>query len=89
MSAITSAPDIHQWVDELTPIQQDFLRVIVSDSDLLPAISSKLSAPDASFENWLRTEVLPVHYRVVAGGGRPVSLDEARSRISTTLATKK
>ncbi|MCL2595108.1 MAG: hypothetical protein FWD83_06270 [Promicromonosporaceae bacterium] len=87
MTAVMEAPTFHRWVDRLSSAQLDRLRVMVSRDGELPSIEDEaMASTDEAVETWLRETVLPVHQRVAAGGGRRVTLDESRARISARLA---
>jgi len=80
MSAVMVAPAIHEWVDRLSPAQQDHLLVVVSRDGELPPIEAEATAPfDAAVEHWLQTTVKATCERIDAGEAKlytPTEVDE-------------
>jgi len=46
MSAVFAQPDLHEYVDHLTPAQQHHLRLIINTDKTLPPISEAISLED-------------------------------------------
>jgi hypothetical protein len=82
MSTTIPAPDLHQWLDTLTPGQQDHLRVMVDQSGVLPPVASP------SVENWLRTTVVATCERIAAGTEKMFTSEEADAWLEATRAAR-
>ena len=71
------APDIHQWVDRLSPAQTERLRAVAASDDVLPPIEV-LENPerDSAVQNWLQTTVKATCERFESGVERTYTPDE-------------
>jgi len=80
MSATLATPDIHRWVDKLSPAQTERLKAVAENDEILPAIEASDAANyDSPVENWLRTTVRETCERVAAGKEKTYSGDEVRA----------
>jgi len=78
MSATLATPDIHRWVDKLSPAQTERLKAVAENDEILPAIETSDTA-DSPVENWLRTTVAATYDRFMAGQEKSYSIDEVRA----------
>jgi len=79
MSATLATPDIHRWVHKLSPAQTEWLKAVVENDEILPAIQTSDAADyDSPVENWLRTTVAANYDRMMAGEANFRSVAEVR-----------
>jgi len=77
MSATLATPDIHRWVDKLSPAQTERLKAVAENDEILPAIETS-DVADSAVENWLRTTVAANYDRMMAGEANFRSVAEVR-----------
>jgi len=89
MSAAMAAPAIHEWVDQLSPAQQNHLRVVINRDGELPPISEDASdtTMTSAFAAWVQAEVAPVMERIASGEEPGYSGDEVLEWLAARRAT--
>jgi len=90
MSATMAAPEIHRWVDKLSPAQAERLKVVAANDELLPPIENSAKAePDSAVENWLLTVVKATCERLEAGQERTYTPEEVHQMLEARRAERR
>ena len=89
MSATLATPDIHRWVDKLSPAQAERLKAVAENDEILPAIeASDVADYDSPVENWLRTTVRAACERHAAGLERTYTSAEVHEMLEARRAER-
>ena len=82
VNALATAPEMHQWLDKLSPDQTEHLRVVIEYDEVLPPLNDSPEATNPALETWLRNIAAPATEAVKAGQVKMYSYDEALAFIA-------
>lgn len=77
-----ATPEIHRWVDTLSPMQAEHLCTVIEYDEVLPPLNDAPAVTNPALEAWLRNVAAPASEVVKAGRVKMFSYDEALAFIA-------